>query len=124
MRALQSGGVSILVALIMFTVFPILTAQVLEKTSYLKFSDQEELVLREATNFAILESGVQMELPTNRFMICGSIFIRYYRGYEAFYTVRKNDHSTLWFSLHVSLDLLSETYDIYFKYIGQWPCGG
>ena len=120
MRIELKSKAFILFAILVFPVFRSSAKQQLEKITYLKFSDQKDNVLKEASNFAYLKSGVKMELPSNRFMICGSIFIRYFRSsFQTFYTMRRNDHRTLWFSLSVAQDLLSETYLIYFWYIGK-----
>ena len=57
-------------------------------SKYLKFSNQSEIFRQKATNFAILESGDSGKLTSSIFTICGSIYIGFYRGYQAFYTVR------------------------------------
>ena len=78
---------------------------------YFKFSNQLEPLSIEATNFAILESGDLGELPSSTFTICGSIYIGFYQGRQTFYTLRRNDHKTLWFSLTIdSQDIAEEVY--------------
>ena len=88
-------------------------------STYLQFSNQLEPELKEATNFAILESGDLGELPSSKFTICGSIYIAFYRGVPTFYTVRKNDHTTVWFSLSINnQDTTEEIYKPFFNYFG------
>ena len=60
-----------LFAILVFPVFQSSAKQELEKITYLRVSDQKDNVLKEASNFAHLKAGVKMELPSNRFMICG-----------------------------------------------------
>ena len=79
-----------------------------ETSKYLQFSNQREAILDEATNYAILKSGTLNELPSSRFTICSSIYVAFFRGYQSFYTVRKNDHDTLWFSLNFENQYLTE----------------
>ena len=63
--------------------------------AFLKFSNQEGPPLNEATNYALLKSGALDTLPSDGFTICGSMYIAFLRGYQSFYTLRKNDHETL-----------------------------
>ena len=101
-----------------FLVFFILSAGYMQllssnkvKSKYFQFSNQLEPLSTKATNFALLESVDLGELSSSTFTICGSIYIRFYRGYPAFYTLRKNDQKTLWFSLFIETqDTISEAY--------------
>ena len=89
------------------------------KSKYFQFSNQLKPLLQKATNFAILKSKDLSQLPSSKFTICGSIYIGYYRGYQAFYTVRRNDHATLWFSLGINnQDTKEEVYSPVLFYFG------
>ena len=66
---------------------------------YLQFADQEKNVIKKATNFASLTSEQDSHLLKTKFTICGSIYIGFHRGHQAFYTMRKNDNESLWFLL-------------------------
>ena len=68
---------------------------------YLKFANNDEALLNKATNFATLSSGSLDVLPFNRFTICSSIYIGYFKGFQSFYLLRRNDHGTLWFNLYI-----------------------
>ena len=81
------------------------------KFKYLKFTTQKDAVCTEAINFATLKSGGSSLSLTKRFTICGSIYIGYFRGYQSFYTVRKTGQKTLWLSLSLySQQVSEETY--------------
>ena len=82
---------------------------------YLEFSDQKETVAMEAINFATLKSGTTSVVPPSKFTICGSIFINFYRAQLTFYTLRKKDHTTLWFSVGLIPQLESERYQTFFS---------
>ena len=75
----------------------------LSKSKYLRFSNQKAATFTKATNYATLQSGGSDVISSKRFTLCGSIYIGFFRGYQAFYTVRKNDQRTLWFSVGLSL---------------------
>ena len=57
---------------------------------YLKFSNQCEPLVNEATNIATLKNGGSVKLSVVRLIICGSIYIGFYRRYQAFYTLSSN----------------------------------
>ena len=91
---------------------------------YFKFADQAKPKLAEAQNYAILlnenTSVGSNKAPLEEFTICSSIYIGYYRGHQAFYTLRKNKEDALWFSLYInSQDLESESYTTIFAYFGD-----
>ena len=89
------------------------------KAKYLQFSNQSEPLPEKATNFAILESGDLGELPSSIFTICGSMYIKFYRGYQTFYKVRRNDGETLWFSLNLdNQDTTQDTYTVVLYFFG------
>ena len=90
------------------------------KSKYLRFSNQKAATFTKATNYATLQSGGSDVISSKRFTLCGSIYIGFFRGYQAFYTVRKNDQRTLWFSVGLyNQDLSEETYtpSIFLSYI-------
>ena len=88
-----------------------------KSSKYLKFSGQEGYHLSEASNYATLISGDLDVLLSNKFTICSSIFIGFFRGKQAFYTLRKNDHKTLFFTLSIeNQDKREETYSSDFNY--------
>ena len=121
MRTVCGTAAYTLVTIVVLTLLSNLSYPV-KSLTYLKFSDQTKNVLREATHFATLKSGVSGVLQSNRFTICGSVFIRYFRFAHAFYTVRKNNHKTLWFSLRME-QKNSEKYDISLFYFGNAKTG-
>ena len=87
------------------------------KSKYIQFSNQIDPPLREATNFATLKSGDFGKFSYDRFTICGSIYIGFYRSYQTFYTVRRNRLQTLWFSLSIyNQDTTEEVYTSGFYY--------
>ena len=89
------------------------------KSKQLQFSSQLKPLPSSATNFAILESRDLDSLTSSKFTICGSIYIGFYRGFPNFYTVRRNDHTTLWFSLSMdNQDTREEAYKTVFTYFG------
>ena len=82
------------------------------------FSNQQGPSLMEAKNFAVLKSEALMEMPSNRFTICGSIYIGYFRGYQVFFSMTKNDQKTLWFFLAIeNQDINDEIYQVYFSHL-------
>ena len=89
------------VILLMLLFFLYISSKTSFGARYLEFSDQREDTLNKATNFAVLRSGSNGVLQTNKFTICGSVYIGYFRGEQVFYTVRRNDQKTLWFSMFV-----------------------
>ena len=90
-----------------------------ETSKYLKFSNQNETPVDKATNYATLKSGILDELPSARFTICSSIYISFFRGYQSFYNLLKNDHKTLWFSLLIeSQDTTKGKYFSFISYYG------
>ena len=90
-------------------------------SKYLMFSNQQGPNMNEAKNFATLKSDALMEVPWNRFTICSSIYIGYFRGYQAFFSLKKNDQETLWFSVAIeSQDIAEGIYQVYFSHL---DCG-
>ena len=86
---------------------------------YLEFSNQKELPEVQATNYAILNGGSTRKQSVRNFTICGTIFIGYLRGRQAFYTMRQNGTDVLWLSLSLTNSKdLSDGYDAYFNIIG------
>ena len=89
------------------------------KSMYLQFSNQSETMTEKATNFAILESGDLGDSTFRIFAICGSVYIGFFRSQPTFYTVRRNDHKTLWFTLSIlNQDTTKEVYTAIFNYFG------
>ena len=72
------------------------------KSKYFQFSNQLEPLPSKATHFAILKSEDLAGKPFTKFTICGSIYIRFYQGQPTFYTLRRNDQTTLWISLTIN----------------------
>ena len=104
-------------ALFLFCLFVQISSSTNVLTKYFKFSNQNELPLENATHFATLRSSGL--LKSQMFIICGSIYIGYFRGYQAFYTVRKSIQKDLWFSLYVThFDISEESYTTNFVYFG------
>ena len=88
-------------------------------SKYLQFSNQSQPLSKIAISFATLESQDLGKLPSSTFTICGSIYIGFYRGVPTFYTVRRNDQKTLWFSLSIdNQDTAEEVYLPVFTYFG------
>ena len=107
--------------LVYLVVFLILSEVVLQPSysRYLQFSNQSEPLSRKASSFAILNSGDLRVLQSSIFTICGSIYISFFRGYPTFYTLRRNDGKTLWFSLAIgNQDTKDEIYLTIFMYYG------
>ena len=77
-------------------------------STYLQFSNQTEVPLNEATNFVTLNSVDLVRLPSKRFTLCGSIFIRYFRSSQSFYTVRHSAQDKLWLSLAIENQEIKE----------------
>ena len=97
----------------------IATANGTLKTQYIQFSNKSQRVPDQVENFATLKSPTTGELPSHGFTICGSSFISFFRGQQAFYTLRQNDHTSLWFSLYISIqDIREQTYRPMFTYNG------
>ena len=89
------------------------------ETKYLEFSTQKENPVEQSVDFATLKSPATGALPFNGFTICGSIRIGYFRDKQAFYTLRQDDHSDLWFSLYIlKQDLSDQTYRPIFVHNG------
>ena len=106
---------------IVFLIITVYTvpAKSIVPTKYLQFSNQKDKAVKLPVDFATLKSPATGELPFNGFTICGSILIGYFRGKQAFYTVRQNDHSTLWFSLNIyKQDIKEQTYRPLVSYRG------
>ena len=68
---------------------------------YLEFSNQKEVVVKQATNYAILNGGSTSKPDIKGFTICGSIYVGFYRSKQAFYTLSQNSLDILWFSLYL-----------------------
>ena len=106
---------------IVFILITVLTvaAKNIVKTKYLQFSNQKDKAVKLPVNFATLKGPKTGELPFNGFTICGSIFIGYFRGRQAFYTVRQNDHANIWFSLYIyKQDIKDQSYTPMISYQG------
>ena len=89
------------------------------KTKYLEFSSQKEKPVNLASDYATLKSPSTGELPIHGFTICGSIQIHYFQGIQAFYTVRQNIPTKLWFSLYIyDQDITEEYYSPKLAYNG------
>ena len=95
-----------------------ISGQTLSPTTYLEFSKQNDEVLTQGTNFATLKLPSRVFLSSNEFTICGSIYIAYSRGPLAFYTLRKSDEITLWFSVWMAVTSSNERYTVAFYYSG------
>ena len=78
--------------------FFLIWAKSIASTKILEFSNQKEDFQIQPTTYAILKSEHMLE--SARFTICSSIYIGYFRGGQAFYTLRR--HDTLWFSLTIT----------------------
>ena len=78
-----------IIVLICFTLFLLGSAQ---QIKYLKVSKQTGPLLDKATSYATL-SG--QSVTSQNFTLCGSIKINFFRGYQAFYTLRRNDKVNL-----------------------------
>ena len=89
------------------------------KSKYLQVSTQSQPLSDKATNFAIINSEDLGELQSSKLSICSSIYINFFRCQAAFYTLRRNNGQTLWFSLYISnQDTKQELYNMGFKYFG------
>ena len=88
---------------------------------FLKFADQTKPPIPRATNYAVLKSDPDTKkLSKDGFSICSSIYIGYFRGHQAFYTLRRENEAVLWFSLYINgHDLVSEAYTSIFAYFGD-----
>ena len=110
------------IPVLLLVLFPIVflwvsTQPSLNKEYYLQFPSHEEVIVKEPTSFATLKSGAVGVLSGSSFTICGSIYVGYFRSRQAFYTVRREDLTTLWFSLNFYLqDLDRQTYAVSFNY--------
>ena len=77
-------------------------------------------MLLESTNVATLTSRDLVSLPFNRFTICGSMYIGYFRGTKAFYAVRKNGMDKLWFAVTIiNQDTKDSSYTTMLDYFGS-----
>ena len=103
--------------------FPPTIKQVQCSIAYFKFADQAKPVLAGAENYAVLKEEPVFNInkqPLDEFTICSSVYIGYFRGHQAFFTLRKNREDTLWFSLYInSQDLESESYTSIFAHFGN-----
>ena len=88
-------------------------------TKYLEFSNQEEVAVNKPTNYAILKGGSASKPDTSGFTICGSIYVGYFRGRQAFYTMRQNRSDNLWFSLYLHEKEMSLGYGVGLAYYGE-----
>ena len=111
--------------LLYFSSLPIIK-QVQCSIQYFKFADQAKAVLRTgARNYAVLKeepifTDGSIKAPLDEFTICSSVYIGYFRGHQAFYTLRQNKEDTLWFSLYInSQDMESGSYTSIFAYFGN-----
>ena len=112
------GHLVLVIAILLLFHFPCSFSQKV-KFKYLKFSNQKGPVLSEASNFATLKSGSLNGLPQNKFTICSSIYIGFYRGHQTFYTLRRNNQNTLWFSLTIDNQFTTEDeYSTQLPYFG------
>ena len=89
-------------------------------STYLQFSNQtENYKIQHATNNATLISKDLVALPSHRFTICGSMYIGFFRGNKAFYTVRKNGEDRVWFTLLINnQDTKKSSYTTRLDYFG------
>ena len=76
-------------------------------TTYFQFSDLGpwtsdlgQTLTEPARNFATLMPGAAGALPSTSFTICSSIYIGYFRGQQAFYTLKRRGQ--LWFSVYIN----------------------
>lgn len=67
----------------------------------LQFGNQQEAALNVPTNLATLASPVSSSSSSQAFTICSSIYIGFFRGHQAFYTMRRDGVEDLWFSLYL-----------------------
>ena len=84
---------------------------------FLEFSSQNETAIKAGQNYAILNEG-SSNLNATAFTICSSIKVSFFRGYQAFYTMRQNGTDNLWFSLTIHNQYLSG-YVVTFNYFGS-----
>ena len=68
---------------------------------YLELSNQTAGTLSQATNYAVLESGSELQSEVKSFTICSSIYVAYFRGYQAFFTILKSGSESPLFSLYL-----------------------
>ena len=107
-----------------FSTMPVIK-QVQCSIQYFKFADQSKPVLAGAQNYAVLKeeptsTDGSIKAPLDEFTICSSAYIGYFRGHQAFYTLRKSEEDILWFSLYInSQDLESGSYTSIFAYFGN-----
>ena len=105
--------------------FPPTIKQVQCSIQYFKFADQSKPVLAGAQHYAVLKeeptsTDGSIKPPLNELTICSSAYVGYFRGHQAFYTLRKSEEDTLWFSLYInSQDLESGSYTSIFAYFGN-----
>ena len=63
---------------------------------YLHFSNQAE----DQSAQAVLESEPKTSGQAEAFTICGSMYIRYFKGYECFFTIKQSGRDALFLSLY------------------------
>ena len=107
----QNISVQIVVLLVVAASYLPIALSETTRYKFLKFSNQSEHPVNEAINFATLNYGSLGNLSTNKLTICGSIYIGFYRGYQAFYTVNTKGNKNLYLSL--SIDNQDTTEEIY-----------
>ena len=109
---LSMGALNVISYICLFCLTSLITSYSASLTSkYLQFSSQKESPLEKASNHAILKSPAAVSLKS--FTICSSIYVRFFRGYQTFYTLRRNTTDSLWFSLSVyNQDILKELYTV------------
>ena len=101
------------------SVFIISSIHFSTQSSVLVFSNQNEAIVDKSTNFAILNTGEGGVLHSSSFTICSSIFIGFFRGKQAFFTIRNSDSKNLWFQIGLaSQDLDHQTYIPFIEHSG------
>lgn len=79
-------------------VLALLTTSAAQPT-LLQFASQQEAALDRPTNLATLATAVAPSSSSQAFTICASIYVGFFRGHQAFYTMRRDGVEDLWFSL-------------------------
>ena len=106
------GSVTFSSLVIILSMIPLSTQQ-RPVTNYLQFSSQSEKVLFEPTNFATLQSGTSGVLPSRKFTICSSVYVKFFRDKQIFYTI--DSGGKFWFSVFLeNQDLSSQSYNSQF----------
>ena len=84
-----------------------------EQFRYLKFPSNRKIpeTKKIEEHFALLKNDPSGELP-DKFSICSSVFVGYFRDWTTFWTVLKKD-KTWWFSLSMYVDLMVEKYVVW-----------